>query len=88
MTKAEKLEIIKRMNELVEQICDGIYSLSEILCTAFDAPDFETGISDAVSVEYPFEKPLEEINFDCIAWTHSVWEELSKLTEELDERGA
>lgn len=88
MTKAEKLEIINRMNELVEQICDGIYTLSEILCTAFDAPDFETGISDAVSVEYPFHKSLEEIDTDCIVWAHSVWEELSKLTEEPQRKDA
>lgn len=86
MTKAEKLEIINRMQELVEQISDGIYALSEILCTAFDAPDFEAGISDAVSVEYPFQKALEELSLDGIVWANSVWEELSKRTEELQRK--
>ena len=88
MTKAEKLEIINRTNELVEQICGGIHALSEILCTAFDAPEFETGLADAVSVDYPFHESLEEIDIDCIEWTHSVWEELSKLTEELQRKDA
>ena len=88
MTKDERLKIATRVNELVGQICDGIYTLSEILSTAFDDPEFETGLADAVSVAYPFQYSLDELDWDCIEWAWSVWEELSTLVEEQDEKDA
>ena len=89
MTKNEKLKVISRTGELVDEICEGVYELSKLLCTAFGDNALEDGINNAISVEdYPFHRSLEELDWDCIAWNWAVHEELDNLKRELEREDA
>ncbi len=80
--KDESMELATRANELLVEITKGIGSLSylwdEVLNGYYDNKRYEQ-IDAALMKAYPFDKSLDEVLFDCIAWAETAAEELDKI---------
>lgn len=79
--KDESLELATRANELLAEITKSMGALSylwdEVLNHYYDNWRYQR-IDDALMKEYPFDKSMDEVLFDCIKWAETAAEELHK----------